>query len=147
MSRYIKRVPLDFKFPINSNRSYAEEHADEHERKCRRKGDHDETCGYHYNETPKGEGWQLWQGVSDTPITPVFRTAEELIAYMSQPVPFGDRPHYDPSPYPTTPWDKGWRRNVAEAFVREEGWCPSGVFFAGGEVNPAEACGFGTSVD
>lgn len=36
-------------------------------------------------EPPEGDGWQLWQTVSDGPISPVFSTADELIDWMCQP--------------------------------------------------------------
>lgn len=38
------------------------------------------------SEPPTGEGWQLWETVSEgSPISPVFATAEELAAWMSDP--------------------------------------------------------------
>lgn len=37
-------------------------------------------------DPPKGEGWQLWETVSEgSPISPVFSTPEELATYMSTP--------------------------------------------------------------
>lgn len=37
-------------------------------------------------EPPMGEGWQLWETVSEgSPISPAFATAEELVAWMSDP--------------------------------------------------------------
>lgn len=68
-------------------------------------------------EPPEGEGWQLWETVSEgSPITPVYSTDENLIDHMCQP---NDRSR--------GPWDKGWPRNVAEEFVKKHGWAPSGV--------------------
>lgn len=34
-------------------------------------------------EPPVGEGWQMWQTVSDGPYTPVFKTPEELARYCA----------------------------------------------------------------
>lgn len=59
-------------------------------------------------EPPTGEGWQVWETVSEgSPITPVFATAEALVDYL---VEGGDG------------WDRkrrsgGWSRKNAESFV------------------------------
>lgn len=142
MGREIKRVPLDFDFPVG--KSYADANYEKHLETCAHAGeedfDHDEeTCGYVYwsESLPKGEGWQLWQTVSDGPTSPVFATAEELIDWMSQPVPEKDRPHYDSSPFPRNPWGQGWARPVAEKFVRSEGCIPSMVIQGGRVVDTA----------
>lgn len=64
---------------------------------------------------PKGEGWQLWQGVSDGPISPVFATSEELVAWMCQPA----------APRACgLPWDQGWSRKAAEHLIQRT-WTPS----------------------
>lgn len=66
-------------------------------------------------EPPAGEGWQVWETVSEgSPITPVFPTSEELIQHLAV---NGDR------------WDQrrgegGWGETRAKAFV-EAGWAPS----------------------
>lgn len=136
MGREIKRVPLDFDFPIG--KSYADDHYEKHLTNCPHAAeedfDHDEeTCGYRYwaETLPEGEGWQLWQTVSDGPTSPVFATAEELIDWMSQPVPEADRPHWDRSPFPANPRAQGWKRSTAERFVRGPGWIPSGMIIGG----------------
>jgi hypothetical protein len=76
-------------------------------------------------EPPQGEGWQLWQTVSDGPISPVFATPDELIDWMCAPVPPDKRPHYAPEAFPRNPWAQGWQRDIAEPFVR--GVCRSPV--------------------
>jgi hypothetical protein len=115
-------MPLDFDFPIGE--SYADANYEKHLATCPYAGDedrdHDESCGYTYwtDVVPTGDGWQLWQTVSDGPLTPVFATADELIEFMSQPVPPKERPPYDPAAYPSNPRAQGWRRETAEKFVR-----------------------------
>lgn len=125
MGREIKRVPLDFCFPIDA--SYADAKWDEHRAKCR-KPNHDE-CDIEM-EPPKGDGWQLWQTVSDGPVTPVFATADELIAYMCQP-DLTPRSYQAPrvQPYPDLPAGKGWRREAAERLVKVTGSQPSFVMY------------------
>ncbi len=55
-------------------------------------------------EPPIGEGWQLWETVSEgSPITPVFATPEELVNYMVN----GDT------------WKRKWTRAQAEAMIAE----------------------------
>lgn len=139
MGREIKRVPLDFNFPLED--SYSQTKMAEHQETCTNLDDEGECqCDYScYAEPPKGIGWQLWQTVSDGPISPVFETADELIDWMCQPVPFSKRPHYEPAAYPKMPWAQGWRREVAEPFVRDEGWAPSAVMLNGVWMSGVEA--------
>lgn len=60
-------------------------------------------------ESPTGEGWQLWETVSEgSPTSPVFATADELATWMSQP----ERGR-DWQPFPS-----------AQKFVTA-GWAPS----------------------
>jgi hypothetical protein len=60
---------------------------------------------------PEGEGWQLWETVSEgSPVSPVFATPEELATWMSDDQA---RDAHSWVPYPT-----------ALAFIRE-GWAPS----------------------
>lgn len=131
MGREVKRVPLDFTFPMGG--SFADARYDQHRAECC-KDDHDE-CEYESNP-PTGDGWQLWQTVSDGPVTPVFATAEALIDYMSQPCDCGQR--WCEDPWPTMPAGKGWRRAVAEKFVRAKGWMPLMVMRGGRVLTTSE---------
>lgn len=128
MGREVMRVPLNFDFPIG--KSYADWHYDQHLASCSwtREMHNEDECPnsvYWRGQIPTGDGWQLWQTVSDGPVSPVFATPEELIDWMSQP---DTRPRewwQDQSPYPKRPWGQGWRRETAEKFVRGTGWIPS----------------------
>lgn len=62
---------------------------------------------------PKGEGWQLWETVSEgSPISPVLPTREAFIEYLM---------------------DQGSTRSAAEAFTKQ-GWVPSGVSVGNGPI-------------
>lgn len=62
-------------------------------------------------EPPKGDGWQLWETVSEgSPISPVFATSDELAGWMSDPAR-GDR----------------WVPPAAAAKFVADGWAPSFV--------------------
>ena len=70
-------------------------------------------------EPPIGEGYQLWETVSEgSPITPVFATAEELARHLAG-----------------TRWgaDKGTPYETWMKFIVGPGWAPSG-FIMNGEV-------------
>lgn len=77
-------------------------------------------------EVPTGEGWQVWETVSEgSPVSPVFATAEELAQHLSK---HGDawcqkRPHEDPPSIES-----------ARAFVNS-GWGPSMLMGPGGVTN------------
>lgn len=75
----------------------------------------------------EGEGWQLWETVSDgSPISPVFSTADALAGWMSDPER-GDR------------WVPA---ETAQKFI-EAGWAPTGVGRPGrGVVSGIEAVGW-----
>lgn len=63
------------------------------------------------SEPPSGDGWQLWETVSEgSPISPVFATSDELATWMSDPAKGRD-------------WVSG---DVAARFIAE-GWAPSFV--------------------
>lgn len=65
-------------------------------------------------DPPAGEGWQVWETVSDgSPITPVYATAEELIAALVA---------------------DGYEEAAATAFVKKTGWVPSLLVTGLGEV-------------
>lgn len=101
MGREIKRVPLDFAWPLDEIWS-----------------------GYLLSEQvepPEGEGWQVWETVSEgAPVSPVFTTGEDLVDYL---VDKGDvwsqkrRADGEEDPPPS--------RAAAKYFVFEAGWAPS----------------------
>ena len=65
MGREIKRVPLDFEWPMDQVWE----------------GFFDQEP----NEPPEGEGWQVWETVSEgSPVTPVFATSNELVDYLAE---------------------------------------------------------------
>lgn len=67
-------------------------------------------------EPPTGEGWQVWETVSEgSPITRVFATDHALINHL---VTIGA-------------WGKKWSREAAENFVNGDGWAPSGIVVGG----------------
>lgn len=80
-------------------------------------------------DPPKGDGWQLWETVSEgSPISPVFATADELAGWMSNPER-GDR------------WVPG---DVARKFI-DDGWAPTGIVTPGrGYTSGVEAVGWST---
>lgn len=78
-------------------------------------------------DPPKGDGWQLWETVSEgSPVSPVFATADGLAEWMSDPER-GDR------------WVP---QEVAAKFIAE-GWAPSFISGPGthGLVSGVEAIG------
>jgi len=81
-------------------------------------------------DPPKGDGWQLWETVTEgSPISPVFATADALADWMSDPER-GDR------------WVPG---DVARKFI-DMGWAPTGVGTPGrGYSSGIEAVGWNDS--
>lgn len=78
-------------------------------------------------EPPEGEGWQLWETVSEgSPISPVFSTPEELAEWMSSPAYQWGVSRGTEIPYES-----------ALAFVRN-GWAPSVVASAKHGVETGE---------
>lgn len=83
-------------------------------------------------EPPEGDGWQLWETVSEgSPISPVFPSAEELARWMASPAyTWGavkedtDRPTYE----------------AALRFV-QAGWAPTGVVTPAGVVSGVDWVG------
>lgn len=79
----------------------------------------------HQIEPPTGDGWQLWETVSEgSPISPVFETAVELVEFMSTPAPEAR----------SIPWAQGYSRAAAEAFVKTGHSVASFVMSANGEI-------------
>jgi len=85
---------------------------------------------------PEGEGWQLWETVSEgSPVSPVFVSPEKLIDWMCSPDAVRARNSLDKEP---------WSRAAAESFVRGSGWAPSFMSTPDGKVTDGvEACGEG----
>lgn len=74
-------------------------------------GQRAEAEAWEREEPPTGEGWQLWETVSEgSPISPVFASADGLASWMSS-EERGDR---------WVPW------NVARKFI-DDGWAPTFV--------------------
>lgn len=78
-------------------------------------------------EPPTGDGYQLWESVSEgSPISPVFPDQESLIAYLM-------------SPEHTWGSDKPMTRSAAEAFVNLGRSIGSGVFIDGEHIDGSNA--------
>jgi len=80
-------------------------------------GQRAESEAWEPEKLPQGDGWQLWETVSEgSPVTPVFATAEELASYL-----------FDRSDL----FGPGWKaENEASvlSWVQGDGWIPSGIF-------------------
>lgn len=77
-------------------------------------------------EPPAGDGFQIWETVSEgSPISPVFKTAEDLAGYMAG-----------------RPWgaDKGSSYESWMKFITGPGWSLSMVVDASGVRTGADAC-------
>lgn len=73
-------------------------------------------------EPPSGEGWQVWENVSEgSPITPVFKTDQELIEHLSS---------------KGTSWNKIWSKKGATNFVKNSGYAPSAIGTSDGKIMP-----------
>lgn len=87
MGRELKRVPLDFDWPLwkvyDAN-------------PIERAEDGEDESWTEFGPPPDGEGYQVWETVSEgSPISPVFKTPEELATYMSEKGTDLDRGTYD----------------------------------------------------
>jgi hypothetical protein len=72
-------------------------------------------------EPPTGEGWQVWETVSEgSPITPVFASGDQLVNHLVN----------------VGAWDKKWNRDAAENFVKGSGWAPTGMTIGGQHYSP-----------
>jgi hypothetical protein len=87
-------------------------------------------------DPPAGEGWQLWETVSEgSPISPVFASAEALAQWLADP----DRPKSRPDDAAPRDW---MPYNAALKFV-QAGWAPTAIATAAtGVVSGAEFIGF-----
>lgn len=139
MGREVKRVPLDFSWPMNKiwpgytislYISIKHYYPDEHEEllkefakamKCEYDDASDLTDEKYDDfkiEVPEGKGWQMWETVSEgSPISPVFKTPEELAQWLAdtKSSAFGSQ---------TATYEQ-WLAMIGE------GWCVSGAFVPG----------------
>lgn len=70
-------------------------------------------------EPPEGDGWQVWETVSDgSPVSPVFATSEELVAWLMA---------------------QGTSETAARNFI-ESKWCPSALVVDGRWYEGIESC-------
>lgn len=91
-------------------------------------GQRDEAEAWERTEPPTGEGWQLWETVSEgSPISPVFVDADGLARWMS-------------SPAYTWGAAKPMAYSAALKFV-QAGWSPTGFADAGGFHDGADYVG------
>jgi len=68
---------------------------------------------------PEGEGWQVWETVSEgSPVSPVFATREELAEYLVE---------------------EGYSEKAVEGFIRD-GWCFSAMVVGGRMYTNIESC-------
>jgi len=119
MGREIRRVPLSFDHPLHKVwPGFVYDGPDDEEAQE----------AWERTDPPAGEGWQIWETVSEgSPVSPVLPTAEALVEWM---VNNGDGSRYV----------HNVSREAAEAFVRV-GWVPSGliqdgVLYATVEIAP-----------
>lgn len=135
MGRELKRVALDFDWPLNIVwRGYICPYESQRCDLCRGTGDRDGVdCSLCKGEgviwfsdkikelddrwwqderydPPVGEGYQLWEDVTEgSPISPVFSTEDEFVSYLVE---------------------QGYSEKAAREFVRI-GWTPSMAFVGG----------------
>lgn len=129
MGRSVKRVPIDFNWPMKKiwpgymicitsimETYYPEEGDDLTEifakiMKCKYEDASDLTS----IDPPTGDGWQMWEDTSEgSPMSPVFKTPEELARWLSnnEASAFGNQ----------TATYKQWLEMI------NEGWAPCGVY-------------------
>lgn len=82
------------------------------------------------DEPPAGEGWQMWETVSEgSPVSPVFATAEDLAQWLTTPAAVESHAVRQPMTI-----------SQARGFVGE-GWAPTGIGNASGYHDGAEYIG------
>lgn len=128
MGREIKRVSLDFDWPLGMPwkgfiNPYSNQNGEIYfnEKTKRLSNEWHENEKY---EPPGGEGWQLWETVSEgSPISPVFGSPEELARWLTT----NDKNSGDMD-------YESWLR-----FIKEKGWAMSGMFIDGKVMTGVEA--------
>lgn len=81
--------------------------------------------GWEQYEPPEGDGYQMWETVSEgCPISPVFATPEELAKHMAT---------------TRSGADEGTSYESWLAFINDPGWAPSGATSSTGHQNGVEA--------
>lgn len=142
MGREIKRVALDFDWPTykvwpgfcyQTPDCQIESCPDAHDSEL--PWSKEAMCAFHHAlweataypklEPPPGEGWQLWETVTEgSPISPVFAEREDLVGWLCS---------------PAYQWgiSSPMQREQAERFV-DSGWAPSMVFSKATGLVPGE---------
>lgn len=91
MGREVKRVPLDFDWPMEKIwEGYLRDNVQCPDCKASELHSTNQCTTCHGDgmvcdpiEPPAGEGWQVWENVSEgSPVTPVFETSEKLATYL-----------------------------------------------------------------
>jgi hypothetical protein len=79
MGRIVKRVPVQFRWPLNRVwKGYINPHTS-------LAGNGEAAKKWTYFDPPKGEGYQLWETTTEgSPISPVFKTFDELCAWAEK---------------------------------------------------------------
>ena len=91
MGRELKRVPLDFDWPIGKiwygylmDTCLEDCESCAHYAKLKHLNFKDIGCPMFGVDPPVGDGYQLWENTSEgSPLTPVFETIEELVKYCA----------------------------------------------------------------
>lgn len=121
MGREVKRVALDFDYPIKVVwYGYLIGIPDNFEERCPDNiYDKWEKKIYASRiDPPKGEGWQMWENTSEgSPVSPVFKTPEELAKYCEKHVTTFGTSHF------TT--KEAWLKMI------KIGFAPSGIMVGG----------------
>lgn len=92
MTRILKRVALDFDWPLHRPwKGYISHYNQCKCEKFEQEPEHQDFCSYaqnkdkcpFYYDPPSGEGYQMWETTSEgSPITPVFEDPDELVKHI-----------------------------------------------------------------